>query len=81
MIYRKHRGAGQAVMYIDGVQVSSQATTGSLSSWDTAFRLALANEIGGGKPWLGDPYLVALYGCDLTSAEVKQNFLAGSGAN
>jgi len=73
--------AGQAVMYINGVQVSSQTASGSLSAWDAALRLALANEIGGSKPWLGDLYLVALYGRDLTSTEVKQNFLAGSEAN
>ena len=73
--------AGQAVMYIDGVQVSSQTVSGSLSAWDTSFRLALANEIGGSRPWRGDLYLVALYGRDLTSTEVKQNFLAGSEAN
>ena len=59
-------------MYIDGVQVSGQTVSGSLSAWGTSFRLALANEIGGSRPWRGDLYLVALYGRDLTSTEVKQ---------
>jgi Bacterial Ig domain/Concanavalin A-like lectin/glucanases superfamily len=73
--------AGQAVMYINGVQVSSQTASGALSIWDPTFRLTLANASNGSRPWLGDLHLVALYGRDLTSAEVKQNFLAGSAAN
>ncbi len=73
---------GQAVMYINGAQVAASPTaTGSFSNWFTTFRLALANKPDGSEPWLGDLYLVALYSRDLTSAEVMQNFMAGSEAN
>jgi len=80
VVYTRN-SSGLTVTYIDGVPVISQTATGAFSNWDTTFRLALANAIGGGKPWVGDLYLVALYGSDLTANQVRQNFLAGAGAN
>ncbi|MFL6195457.1 MAG: Ig-like domain-containing protein, partial [Thermoanaerobaculia bacterium] len=70
--------AGQAFIYIDGTQVSTAATTGNLSGWDATYKLAVGNEVSGGKVFLGDLYLVAIYGRALSAAEVQQNFLAGS---
>ncbi|MEZ4832996.1 MAG: hypothetical protein R2873_13580 [Caldilineaceae bacterium] len=32
------------------------------NNWDADFRLALANEVSGRRPWLGDFHLVAIYG-------------------
>ncbi len=80
LVYTRN-STGQAVMYIDGTQVASQTATGNFSTWFITFRLALANKPDGSEPWLGDLYLVALYSRDLTSAEVMQNFMAGSEAN
>jgi VCBS repeat-containing protein len=68
---------GQAYIYIDGTQSATQATAGNLSGWDATYKLALANEVSGGKVWLGDLYMVAIYGRALSAAEVQQNFLAG----
>jgi hypothetical protein len=80
VVYTRN-SAGLTVTYIDGVQVASTTATGSMSNWDTSMRLALANAIGGGKPWRGDLHLVALYSRSLTATEVQQNFLAGSNGN
>ncbi|MCH2580554.1 MAG: DUF1592 domain-containing protein, partial [Planctomycetes bacterium] len=46
---------------------------------DGAYRLALADELSGGRPWLGTYYLVAVYNRDLSPAEVERNFKAGPG--
>jgi len=67
--------SGQAVCYINGVQVSTQTTTGNLSTWGTDQKLTFADN------WQGSYFLLAVYGQALTGAEVQQNYLAGSNAN
>jgi len=67
--------SGQAVFYINGVQVSTQTTTGNLSTWGTDQKLTLADN------WQGSYFLLAVYGRALTGPEVQQNYLAGSNAN
>ncbi|HEY2253365.1 MAG TPA: DUF1549 domain-containing protein, partial [Planctomycetaceae bacterium] len=69
--------AGAAKIYLDGkLQVSSQVA-GDLSGWSDEFRLSLANELTGDRPWLGELHLVALYGRALSEEEVARNFSAG----
>jgi hypothetical protein len=66
--------SGQAVYYINGVQVSTLTTTGTFATWgtDQADPVGqLAGELfpdGGLRPCL-------------TGAEVQQNYLAGANAN
>jgi hypothetical protein len=67
--------SGQAVWYINGAQVSTQTTTGNLSTWGTDQKLTLADN------WQGSYFLLAVYGRALTSAEVQQNYLAGVDGN
>ena len=67
--------SGQAVYYINGVQVSSQTTTGNLSSWGTDHALTLSDT------WRGTYFLVAVYSRALSGAEVQQNYLAGVNGN
>ncbi|MCA9070026.1 MAG: DUF1595 domain-containing protein, partial [Planctomycetaceae bacterium] len=50
----------------------------SLTNWKDSYRLALANELTGDRPWEGTFYLVALYRRALTPQEVEQNFKAGA---
>ena len=72
--------SGLARIYLDGVLSSEGQIGGSLTNWEDDFDLALANELGGDeRPWLGDLHLVAVYGRDLSSGEVEQNFEAGPG--
>lgn len=69
--------AGNAKIYVNGKQNGSKKIAGKLSAWNDKFRLLLANELTGGRPWLGELHLVAIYSRALTSKEVGQNFAAG----
>ena len=46
--------------------VASKKVAGKLSGWDRNFRLSLANELTGDRPWLGELDLVAIYDRALT---------------
>jgi len=50
---------------------------GSLQNWGGDCLLALANEVTGGRPWLGELYFVAVYGRALSAAEVAKRYVAG----
>ncbi len=78
-VYTRTR-SGLARIYINGKKNVEKNIGGSLSNWDGAYRLALADELSGGRPWLGTYYLVAIYNRDLSPAEVERNFKAGPGA-
>jgi hypothetical protein len=82
-VYTYESSSGDAVLYLNGVEVHREHVGGSLANWDTssAFHLALANEIGQGgtREWLGHYHLVAVYTQALSAAEVDQNFQAGMG--
>ncbi|HUT94841.1 MAG TPA: DUF4038 domain-containing protein [Thermoguttaceae bacterium] len=71
---------GQATMYVAGRPVATKVVPGDISNWDASFHLALANELSGDRPWLGDYYAVALYDSVLTDKEVADRFQAGAGA-
>jgi hypothetical protein len=71
---------GVARIYVDGVERASGMVGGDFSNWDGGFRLALANELTGDRPWLGEFYLVAIFNRALSQAEVSQNFEAGATA-
>ncbi|MCB9906271.1 MAG: LamG domain-containing protein [Planctomycetes bacterium] len=72
---------GNERLYVDGLMVSSQYKGGDLSNWDSNFRLAVANEVGASRPWLGEIFLLAVYDRVLTDGEIQQNLQAGSGAS
>jgi hypothetical protein len=71
--------AGVARIYVDGALVMEGTRGGDLSNWASTYRLALANELSLGRPWLGELRLVAVYSRALTAAEVLQNYQAGPG--
>ncbi len=62
--------------YRDGVLYHEEARAGALSNWDRDFPLALGNEIGGDRGWMGSLYLAAIYDRALTPAEIDANYLA-----
>lgn len=68
--------AGTARLYVDGAMKDNTAVPGLITNWDTAFRLALANELSADRPWLGEFQLVAFYDRALSPAEVGENFAA-----
>jgi regulation of enolase protein 1 (concanavalin A-like superfamily) len=69
--------AGEARLYIDGVQVATETIGGNLSNWNSGYELALGNDIGANRPWIGTYYLVATYDRALIASEVQQNFSYG----
>ncbi len=70
--------AGNEKIYINGEVVAEQVRTGNLNNWDPNYKLALGNEIGADRPWLGAFHLVALYDEALSEAEVLGNYNAGT---
>jgi len=71
--------SGVAQIYIDGEQRVSKKVKGKLAGWSDTCRLSLANEVTGGRPWLGKLHLVSVYNRALDALEVGQNFEAGPG--
>ncbi len=78
VVYTRAQDGGVR-MYVDNVLVVQSTVTGDFSSWSMDDRLALANEIGADRPWLGDLHLVAIYDRALAGSEVERNFLVGTG--
>jgi hypothetical protein len=68
---------GWARIYLNGKQDVVKAQEGLLDNWSDDFHLALANELTGDRPWLGELHLVAIYGRALSAGEVQGNFDAG----
>jgi hypothetical protein len=71
---------GLATFYINDLEVQAMQIPGDNSTWDTGYTFGLFNETSyptDTRTWLGDIFLVAIYGDDLTGAEVKQNYVAG----
>ena len=68
---------GRATIYLNGVATSERQVEGTLRNWNLGFRLALGDELSGGRPWLGELHLVAIYSRPLSATEVQQNFAAG----
>lgn len=68
---------GIATFYTDGVAQKSGTIAGEFSNWNGSYRLVLANETTGNRPWLGEFHLVAIYSRALSEAEIKANFNLG----
>ncbi|MCH8923566.1 MAG: DUF1592 domain-containing protein, partial [Planctomycetes bacterium] len=79
VVYTRDR-AGRTKIYVDGRQSAQGKVVGATSNWNGSFRLALANELSGGRPWQGTYYLVAIYNRRLSPQEVTKNFKAGAKA-
>ena len=73
------QGNGSDAMYINGAQVAAGIHEGLLyeNIWNRNDRLAMANEIIGGRPWLGRLYLTAIYNRALSADEVSRNYAVG----
>ncbi|MFG6106619.1 Ig-like domain-containing protein [Leptothoe sp. EHU-05/26/07-4] len=69
---------GLAQLYVDNQLVGSNIIDGDFSNWNDQYQFALANELGGGRPWLGIYDLVAVYNQAFDASEVEQNYLAGA---
>ena len=69
---------GKARLFVNGKLAKEQSTPGTITNWNTNYRLALGNEFSGDRAWLGTLHLVAVYDRSLSEVEVMQNFKAGA---
>jgi hypothetical protein len=69
--------SGKATIYLNGEEKATAESAGSLANWSGDFRLLLANERTGDRPWRGELHLVAIYERALSADEVTQNHKAG----
>lgn len=69
--------SGATRFYLNGNLVNTTTVAGNFSNWNSAYPIALANEITTDRPWLGTFYLVAIYDRALADTEVTQNYNAG----
>lgn len=72
-----HASDGSEVVYVDGDPDATFMRAGDPSTWDESYPIYVANEGGGGREWLGELHLIALYNRALDADEVQQNFAAG----
>ncbi len=69
---------GIRTFYVNGVPQATNIVGGDFSTWDTDYRLALANEfVTLNRTWLGEYYLIAIYNRALSAVEVGRNYTAG----
>lgn len=68
---------GVAKLYVDQQEVASGNAGGNFGNWNDDYRLVIANEASGDRPWIGEFHLVAIFDRALSVEEVKQNFVAG----
>ena len=73
-----HAKDGTTRIFVNGKPVIEKNVPGKLSNWNSSYRIAIGDELSGGRPWLGNLHLVAIYSRSLTAKEVIQNFDAGS---
>ncbi len=76
LVYTRARH-GRAKLYINGKETAAKTVSGSTVNWHSQFRLALGNEFGGKRAWLGTYHLLAIYSRQLLSAEIQAHFEAG----
>jgi len=69
---------GQTQIFLNGKLNVSGSAGGDFGNWDINYKLFLANEATGDRPWLGTLSLVAIYDRALSKEEVQQNFRAGA---
>jgi mono/diheme cytochrome c family protein len=69
---------GKATIVVNGKAQVTAEVAGSLGNWAGDFRLLLANERTGDRPWRGELHLLAIYDRALSSEEIVQNFKAGA---
>jgi hypothetical protein len=76
VVYTRDR-AGRAAFYVDGKEQATTTVAGECSNWSDDYHLALANELTGNRPWLGELYRVAIHDRALTKMQVAKHFEAG----
>jgi hypothetical protein len=79
VVYTRN-ASGTVTLYLNGVRQLQTTVSGNFSNWDSAYRLALGNELSGGRPWLGSFHRLAIYDRAYSATEVSQAYAAGRNA-
>ena len=79
VVYTRN-ASGTVTLYLNGVKKLQTTRDGNFGNWDSAYRLALGNELNGGRPWLGSFHRLAIYDRAFTATEVTQAYTAGRNA-
>ncbi len=66
--------SGIARLFLNGVEQANSMVGGDLSNWDATYRLGLANEMTGNRPWIGELHHLAIYDQALSATAAKQRF-------
>lgn len=69
---------GHLIIYQNGYTNSEVEVPGDLRNWDEDFKLVIGNEFGGGRPWLGKIFRIAVYDRCISNDHVVALFNAGS---
>ncbi|MEZ5378230.1 MAG: LamG-like jellyroll fold domain-containing protein [Acidimicrobiales bacterium] len=72
-----HDASGNEVIYADGQVQATTSGVGTITNWDSNYKLLIANETSNDRAWLGEICLAAIYDEALSAAEVAQNYSAG----
>lgn len=62
---------------INGKPIAQGKAAGTFANWNNSDRLALGDEVSGGRAWKGQLKRVALYSRALTAKEVRDSFESG----
>jgi hypothetical protein len=81
LVYTYDLNERKGILYHNGnEEVIQEQLEWNFDSWDDTYQLAFGwefDEDDEQRAWLGELYLVAVYGRSLSPAEVEQNFYAG----
>ncbi|MEO1527408.1 MAG: DUF1592 domain-containing protein [Planctomycetota bacterium] len=69
--------AGVSRLFVDGKQVAQGKSPGTFANWNANDRLAIGDEISGGRPWRGGLRRVAIFNRALSPDQVRQSFRSG----
>lgn len=69
------KNSGEVRIYVNGVQRAEQIVDGDFAKWEVGpFRLVLANELIGQRPWAGEYYHVAIYNQALNERQIVAKY-------
>lgn len=61
-------------LYRNGTLEVTEAWTGDLDNWNSAYELVLGNEVGGSRPWLGTLHRVAIWDGSVNQVQADNLF-------
>ena len=72
---------GKTRLSVNGSPVANGQAKGTFANWSDKDRLAIGDEVSGGRPWKGSIKRIAIYSRAFTDREVRESFKAGPDAN